>query len=422
MRIFPILYNAIWTYLFTPVLPYTILIKDRHKRERLLGPSRFRARSSDNIWIHALSLGEVLSAIPLVHELNREYPEKNIVMSVSTKQGLRIAKQKLETHVSQIFTMPVDFWLLNRRTINQVNPVIFVLVETDIWPGMIHALKSRGITVFLINGRVSPRTFRMYRRFRPISSYMLNMIDLCLMQSELDRKRLIMTGVHPDRVVTTGNIKFDQDVKPMGYDEKWRWLKIFKLNDNEPVLVAGSTHPGEEELILDVFKRLKSNFPQLRLILAPRDINRAEFILNLIARKRLKGTLRSKIDSKNTLLDVIVLDSIGELGRIYGIGTVAFVGGSLVPVGGHNLLEPASFGVPVLFGPHTHNFVAMSDLLISCGGGERVKDAEELYTGISELLADNHKRRTMGKNAVEFVHGNRGALSNVMGYIRRVLS
>lgn len=404
-----------------PILPFIPMLGDSHERRRILGPSIEFLKKKYNIWIHALSLGEVLSAIPLINELRREYPQKDIIMSVSTNQGLRISNERLKQMVSRIITMPVDFWIPIHRLINQIEPEIFILIETDIWPGGLSRLKSKGVPICLVNGRVSPRTFRMYMRFKPISSHILNMFDLCLMQSEIDSIRLIKAGADPDKVITTGNIKFEEDISPMGPEEKKRWAELFSLDTNEPVWVAGSTHPGEEEIILKVFKDLRISYPKLRLIIAPRDVRRAQLILGLVSQMGFRGTLRSKLDHTKKIYDVVVLDTIGELTRIYGIGTLAFVGGSLVPIGGHNLLEPAGLGVPVLFGPHTHNFVAMSQMLISAGGGIRVHNEKELLECMLELLGDHGKRNIMGQSGVRFVSSNRGALERVMRYIKKVL-
>ncbi|MFQ5904057.1 MAG: 3-deoxy-D-manno-octulosonic acid transferase, partial [Candidatus Binatia bacterium] len=304
-----------------------------------------------------------------------------------------------------------------RRMVNIIKPSLFILVETDIWPGLITYLRKRGIKTILVNGRISPRTFRSYWRFRFLTRIMLNSLELCLMQSDLDRDRLLQIGIGTEKVKTVGNIKFDRDWEPMGEEEYKNWLNILNLKFGNDIWVAGSTHHGEENIILDVFGRLRRFFPTLRLIIAPRRVERAEDLKELIMGKGFKFSLKTELPVNGEPYDVLILDTLGELERIYGIAKVSFVGGSLIPIGGHNLLEPASFGKPVLFGPHTHNFVLMSQLLIEAGGGKRVKDGGDLFKAVKELLADPEQSSRMGRKAKEFVETSRGALGRVAEHI-----
>lgn len=411
------IYHFIWTVLAFPILPIATLFKDRHLRERLgLGLPK-GSPSQQSIWIHALSIGEVVSALPLVKSLKERYPANRIVFTVATRQGMKIAHTELSGQVHQIITMPLDFWWLNRRIIAHANPKIFILVETDVWPGIIHQLKRRGIRSILINGRISPRTFRSYKRFRLAARFMLNGLETCLMQSDLDRARLIEIGIKPGRVQTIGNIKFDRDWELMADAERARWFRSLGILMNRIPWVVGSTHEGEEVYILDAFKGLHQKFPDLFLILAPRNIERVEEIRNFAAARGLTVNLRSDPRERANNCDVLILNTIGELGRVYGIGEISFVGGSLVPIGGHNLLEPASFGQPVLFGPHTHNFVLMSQLLLEAGGGLRITDVQDLIKTMTDLLSDPKKRHQMGRRAMRFVEMNRGALNRVLANI-----
>ena len=371
-----------------------------------------------SVWIHALSVGEVLSAIPLVKAVGLQYPEKDIVFTVTTEQGKEIARKELRGKVRALLTMPLDFWWSIRRVVNFIRPSLFILVETDIWPGLISYLKKRGTKTILINGRISPRTFRYYRRFRPLARRIFSAMDLCMMQSDLDRERLLQIGVEEQKVKTVGNIKFDRDWVPMGEEEYENLLNTLNLESENDIWVAGSTHPGEEEIILDAFGRLRRFFPFLRLIIAPRRVERAEDINRLVVDKGSKSVLKTQISVKDEPYEVLILDTIGELERIYGIAKISFVGGTLTPVGGHNLLEPASFGRPVLFGPHTDNFVLMSQLLIEAGGGRRVRDGEDLFETVKALLSDPEKSNSMGRKAKKFVETSRGALGRVMENIK----
>lgn len=371
-----------------------------------------------NIWIHALSVGEVVSALPLVRALGLKYPHKDIVFTVSTERGMAIAQKELKHKVRALLTMPVDSWWCIRRIVHLVRPSIFILVETDIWPALIDYLKRRGIESILVNGRISPRTLRSYRMFPFLTRKMFKPLKLCLMQSDLDRDRLLQAGIDPtEKVRAVGNIKFDRDWVPMSQEERYKWLDLLRLEPENIIWVAGSTHRGEEGVVLEVFKLLRSSFPLLRLVLALRKIEQSDDVLTQARDMGLKAVLRTGLSKNSHPYEVLILDSLGELDRIYGVSKVSFVGGSLVPIGGHNLLEPASFGCPVLFGPHTHNFVLMSELLVEAGGGRRVQDGRDLYEAVKMLVGDAEMCRRMGMSAKEFVEKNRGALDRVVSHI-----
>ncbi|MBN1830572.1 MAG: 3-deoxy-D-manno-octulosonic acid transferase [Deltaproteobacteria bacterium] len=403
-----------------PLIPFA---KGSRIYERLgIGlPSEDRL-SRGSIWIHALSVGEVVSSLPLIRALKRKYPEKDIVVSVTTSQGMEIARNELKAEVKKLITMPIDFWWSIHRMVVFTNPSLFVLVETDIWPGLIFHLKQRGVKAILVNGRISPRTLNRYRSFRAFIRSVLSSFESCLMQSDLDRDRLLEIGLSEDSVKTVGNIKFDRDWMPMCEKEHKQWLDIFSFSTEDALWVAGSTHRGEEDVILDVFLRLRKFFPALRLIIAPREIDRAVEVERIVTGKGLSAILRKDLPLKRKPCDVLILDTLGELGRIYGIAQISFVGGSLEPIGGHNLLEPASFGKPVLFGPYTHNFVQMSQLIVEAGGGRDVADGEALFETMQEILSDPKLSDSMGRRAREFVELNKGALGRVMEYIDNYLT
>ncbi|MDQ1333587.1 MAG: 3-deoxy-D-manno-octulosonic acid transferase [Thermodesulfobacteriota bacterium] len=413
------------------------------------------------IWVHALSVGEVISALPLVDRLSKGFPGRDIVFTATTAAGLSVAREKLDVKVRLIFPMPVDAWWAVRRVVHFVNPSVFVLIETDIWPGLLGGLKRKGIQSILANGRVSPRTFRSYKRAPCVVRKMFDPLDVCLMQSDLDRDRLLMIGVDKSKVITAGNIKFDRQMDAMGEEERQRWLSTLGLEPEDPLWVAGSTHKGEEEVLLDVFKRLSVSFPRLRLILAPRDTGRAGDILAMAGERGFRALLKTQVtkqragcreqsaegraqiqlatpnlqpsvprapcpmrhapSANHSGYDVLVLDTMGELGRIYGVGSVGFVGGSLVPVGGHNLLEPASFGIPVIFGPHTHNFVSMAAALVEAGGGCRVHNDDELTTTLEAFLKDEEMRTRAGARARAFAEENQGAVERVFCQVKRCM-
>ena len=292
-------YHFIWTCLAILGIPLILFAKGSRIRERLgigLPPSGRLRRGS--IWIHALSVGEVVSSLPLIRALKRKYPEKDIVVSVTTSQGMEIARNELDAEVKTLITMPIDFWWFIRRMVVFTNPSLFVLVETDIWPGLIFHLKERGVKAVLVNGRISPRTLTRYRCFRTFIRSVLGSFESCLMQSDLDRDRLLEIGLSEDNVKTVGNIKFDRDWTPMDEKERRKWLDTLNFSPEDLLWVAGSTHRGEEEIILNVFLRLRKSFPALCLIIAPREIDRAGEVERLISGKGLRAILRKDLPHK----------------------------------------------------------------------------------------------------------------------------
>ena len=416
-KILVLLYHFFWTLVFIFWIPIVLLIRKKRFLERLALNLPPPAQEGGNIWIHALSVGEVVSAIPLVKALSLKYPARDIFFTVTTSKGMAIARSELGGKVRALLTIPLDFWWCTRRIISCIRPSIFILVETDIWPGLIHRLRKTGVMSFLVNGRISPRTFRSYRRFRFFTRMMFDRLEMCLMQSDLDSSRLLEIGIAADKVRTVGNIKFDRDWTPMSQEERQKLLKLLNLELDDLVWVAGSTHQGEEEALLSVYKRLHTYFPAIRLILAPRKIGQSGEIQRIAQGMGLKAILKTHLPNRGERYQVLILNTLGELGRIYGLGEVSFVGGSLVPIGGHNLLEPAIFGCPVLFGPFTHNFVLMAESLVEAGGGLRVKDGNELYEAMVALLGDAVMRKRVGRHAKDFVEKNQGALERVLSHI-----
>jgi len=400
------------------LLPFISFFRKARISERLGLDVHPASSEKKSIWIHALSVGEVISAIPLVRAVKTRYPSLPVIFTVKTAQGMEVAQRELHNEVECLLPMPVDFWWSYSRLFRRVNPALFLYVEGDIWPGLLSYMFKKGVKVFLVNGRISPRTFRSYMRFSPFVRSLLKKFELCLMQSEIDRDRLVEIGLPPKNVKNTGNIKFDKPWRVMEEDELNQWLNRLNLRQEKIVWVAGSTHEGEDLVVLETYKRLKGDFPDLVLIIAPRRIEAAEYVCKLSEDSGFSTAFRSRLKLDNSPdYDVLILDTIGELDRIYGLARISFVGGSMVPVGGHNLLEPASFGHPVLFGKHTHNFQMLSEGLLESGGGLRIKDGEDLFQKIKMLLLDKEFANAMGGKARQFVVKNNGAVDRVLEHI-----
>jgi 3-deoxy-D-manno-octulosonic-acid transferase len=430
-----ILYHLVATLIFIIFFPVFYLLKNRDRfKERLgLNLPDLDQPAAGRLWIHALSVGEVLSAIPLIEALKRKYPSKEMVLSVTTATGLDIARKKLKGHVDHLLPMPLDFWWSVRRMIKKINPIIFILVETDIWPGLISLLKKRGVKTILVNGRLSPHSEKSYRKWKFLIKRVLQMLELFLMQTELDKYRILKGGLYPDKVRVTGNIKFDRAWRPLDDKERNKWLKLLNLKSGL-IWVAGSTHHPEEKIIFNVFSELLKSFPNISLIIGPREANRFDDVYHLARDRGLRVIRKTQLPVEPTTTvspvsqaralragkqkyNVFILNTLGELGQIYGLADIAFVGGSLATVGGHNLLEPAFFGIPVLFGPYTYNFTTMSELMIKHRAGKMVANESELLNVMLELLAQQSKRDEIGRRAKVFVEQNQGALRRVMGIL-----
>ncbi|HDR14734.1 MAG TPA: 3-deoxy-D-manno-octulosonic acid transferase [Desulfobacteraceae bacterium] len=405
-----LLYNLLWSLVLLVCLPAALLSGDSRFRGRFGLSVPGVPRKDRPVWVHALSVGEVYSALPLVKKIKGDCPETPVVFTATTRKGMAVAEKILSGYVDGLYYMPLDAWWSVERFVRFINPAVFVLVESDVWPYILDYTGRRGIKRLLVNGRVSPRTFRKYRMFPFASRRLFRGFDLCLMQSDLDLGRLTAVGVDSARVEVGGNIKFDRSVKPMDPQERTGWLDLLGFGALDPVIVAGSTHPGEEEILTRAFSAVRKQSPHARLIIAPRNIERAAEIESIAVRMNFTVVQRSRLPTAGEP-DVVVVDTIGELGRLYGLATVGFVGGSLVEIGGHNPLEPAALGCPVLFGPYMHNFDAMARMLVEAGAGVAIANEAELIASLLNFLSDGLLRNETGNSALRFVETNRGAVS-----------
>jgi len=363
-------------------------------------------------WIHAVSVGEASAAVPLVEAIARRWPQLSIVMTTVTPTGARIVTERVGRLVTHRY-FPVDLPGPVRRALDAVRPRFFIGLETELWPNFFRALASRGIPVMIVNGRISDRSFRRYRLVRGLMTRMLSRVTVFGMQSEEDARRIIALGALPERVVVTGTLKADLPAQPGGRDPIWERA----LGDTRLVLIAGSTHPGEETAVLDAYQRLRARFPNVRLVLAPRHPSRADEVERLVRELGLPAVRRSALSGPADGQAVIILDTIGELADLYEIADVVFVGGSLVPTGGHNMLEPAQRRKPVLFGPHTGNFRESAELLLAAGGAVVVKDALDLAREAERLLEDGPARCAMGEAAFAAVSTRQGAVARTLTLI-----
>jgi 3-deoxy-D-manno-octulosonic-acid transferase len=412
----------------SPVILLILLAKQRCRRgmPQRLGWVRSEPAAPEAtqplIWVHAVSLGEVVAAVPLVRRLHTRHADYRLIVTTVTETGREAVEQRL-AGVAEHRYVPLDFPWVVSNVVEQWRPALFICVETELWPNLLRILSRRGVPVVLVNGRLSSQSYRGYRFIRPLMKHMLACVTFCLMQSSRDAERITNLGAPADRVICTGNIKFDQPVSHLDKIDA-QPLRHLLLRDEEELFVAGSTHPGEEEQLLGCYRTLLQNYPDLVLLLAPRHIERAAQVEAAaiaqgfaVVRRSLSA---SSVPPKGPR--VILLDTRGELATVYRYAVVAFVGGTLVPIGGHNLLEPAIWGKPVFFGPYTDHCAEIADLLLRADGGRQATDGAALATQMAAVLDDRPSLEQMGRAAQQVVLENRGALEHTLDVITRLLT
>jgi 3-deoxy-D-manno-octulosonic-acid transferase len=370
-------------------------------------------------WIHAVSVGESAAAVPLVEGIRQRWPELGIVVSTITPTGARIVGERLGGIATHRY-FPIDLPGPVRRALDAARPRFFIAIETELWPNFLRALARRRIPAMIANGRISDRSFRRYRLVRGLMRHVLGNVSVFAMQTEEDARRIIALGAPPSRVLVTGNLK--RDLLPVAAgDDSAAWRERLRLGAAARLWIAGSTHRGEETVVLDAFLHARTRCPDLALLLAPRHPERAGEVEELIRERGLPAVRRSRLPADAPPDAVVILDTVGELAALYALAEVVFVGGSLVPIGGHNVLEPAMRGKPVLVGPHMSNFREGAELLQRSGGGLVVKDGPELERELARLLEDRDLGRRMGEAARQAFAGRQGAVSATLDLVGRHL-
>ncbi len=392
-------------------------------------PPRFRSGSAAQdrplIWLHAVSVGEVLAVTRLVQELETALPDFAVAISTTTRTGQALARERFGA--DRVFYCPLDLPWAIHSWLNVLEPRLLILAETEFWPNLLHECFRRGIPVAVVNARISDRSWPRYRMFRAFWRPLLSQLCRVLAQSQTDADRLLALGCNPDRVSVAGNLKFD--VRAFQESEATRLLK--SMSGGLRFVVAGSTLEGEESALIEEWPRLLANDPQLVLVLAPRHPERFNAVAALLDKSGALWTRRSSCRSDSLATarasralrpgEMVLLDTIGELASVYSLATVAFVGGSLVPAGGHNPLEPAQFGVPIVMGPHYANFAAITDSLREANA-LRIAEREDLATVLIQLLTDRAAAEAMGERAKHVFDTQAGATGRCVEAIRRLLA
>lgn len=374
------------------------------------------------LWVHAVSVGETRAAVPLLKRLKSLYPEHLLVLSNVTETGHQIARDLREVDLCLFF--PFDLSWVVQRVLRQVHPDAVIIVETEIWPNFIHGASRAGIPVILVNGRISDRSFPRYRLARKLIAPILDQIDAFCMQTELDAERIVAMGARSERVSVTGNLKFDMQVHPVDSAERERLRGAFRLPEEAVIWVAGSTHAGEEEIVTGVYRDLVASGESLFLILVPRHPERCRPVREMLAGQGLGVGLRSALEERPAPFapgDILLVDTLGEMLTFYALADLVFVGGSLVPVGGHNVLEASIMEKPVVFGSYMHNFKEISSLLLNEGAGLMVNDRLELLGAMRQLLGDAARRTAMGRAGAGLLERNAGATDKTIAVIDRLV-
>jgi 3-deoxy-D-manno-octulosonic-acid transferase len=370
------------------------------------------------IWVHAVSVGEVQAAEPLIRALLEQRPEFSILVTTVTPTGSARVVETFGLDVVHVYA-PYDLPDAVARFFERVRPELAIVMETELWPNLFHACQSRQIPLLLVNARLSDKSSRGYQRIRGLVAQTLAAVTRIATQGEQDAERFIALGADPERVTVTGNLKFEQRIPP-SLLERAEVLRR-EWGAGRPVWIAGSTHEGEDELVLDAFRQVRKAFPECLLVIVPRHPERFGGVTELCRQRGLGIRLRSERQPCTVDTQVFIGDTMGELLLFYAASDVAFVGGSLVHHGGHNLLEPAALGIPVVTGPQVFNFTDICQLLVTAGACEQVDSVTGLERTVREWLGDANTRHRVGEQGRKVVEKNRGALAGVLVMINNQL-
>lgn len=411
--------------LYCPVYAFRMKVLRREGlelKQRLGFGLSVRDSARPCVWIHAVSVGEILSVQNFVGRLRARHPEWDICVSTHTSSGMRIAREKF-TRADRIFFIPIDIPWVVKRVFRAVDPQVLVLAESEFWPNLLREAARRGTRVLVVNGRVSRHSHKKYLKVRPLIRKVFRNVDRFLVQTDLDKIRLEELGVPVDKIGVAGNLKSEVHLSPVGDDQRDTLRANLGIPKDCRVVVAGSTRKGEEDMILRAFRRVRDSKAMLRLILAPRHVQRTGELLKAVQEAGLTSMCRTAIPKDGRLSsdwDVLILDTIGELARFYALSDTAFVGGSLVAWGGHNILEPAFYAKPVYFGPHMDNFSYLADSFVR-GGGARIVENEDDLAGMFQA-AGSPDSAEMGCRARKCLEALPGATDRTIGAVESLVN
>lgn len=411
------LYNIITILLVIFLMPYFLYrtIREKGFWGRIVQSFGFlpenaldKVARKNCIWIHASSVGEVVATSPIIKEFRREFPDTPILLSVVTNTGYMMANRIIKDAQSIIY-FPLDLPYLPDRLVKKIKPRVFLPVETELWPNFLKATRKYNIPVMMVNGRISDKSVKRYKYMFSILEDMIGTVKTFAMQSEIDASYIIRLGADEKLVTVTGNTKFDQDYTNVSEEEKIALTKAFHLTGAKGIFLAGSTHKGEEEAVISAFLDVKNNHLCEKLIIAPRSILRKEEIGKICEEHNLSYVYRTEIDNATSDYDVLILDTIGELGKVYSLGDVCYIGGSLISHGGHNVLEPAAHGKAIIVGSNMFNFKDTHALFKKEGAIITVEDKAGLKKAVFDLFNNEEKRKALEEKTLNIVLKNKGA-------------
>ncbi len=428
-----LLYSFLLTLGFVLLLPKFALDALRNGkyvtglRQRLGDIPKVESDGRPIIWLHCVSVGEAQAALALVRRLKQTFPNHAPVISTTTVTGPRLAQTIFKSQAAAVFYFPIDWAWTVRRVLRRIDPAAIFIMETELWPNLFRAARNGNTPIVLLNGRISDKSFRRYRRIRPFISRVLNDLTLATMQSEQDALRIHELGLANDRIVTVGNLKFDSVGSATDPELTNQIGMRFGFADGRPLFVAASTHDPEEAVILNAFRAVRQSYPNLRLLVAPRHPERFAEVATLLGDSEFSTARRATPAKRDdAAADIVLLDSIGELGAVFTLADIAFVGGSIAPHGGHNVIEPAAHGICTITGPHTSNFGAITKAMLAEGAllqlSDTLEPAAELARVLQELLSDTKRRAEIGDRASAVCRNNRGATNRTLELISSILS
>jgi 3-deoxy-D-manno-octulosonic-acid transferase len=429
-------YSLLLTIGFVVLLPRFAIDALRNRKyvtglgQRLGNIPDFSRAHRRLIWLHCVSVGETEAARPFVRALRKNFPSYQLVISTTTVTGQQVARRAFADDAAGIFYFPIDWAWVIRRVLNKLQPQAVLIMETELWPNLMRECQRRSIATAIINGRISEKSFGRYRMIRSFMTRILRNLSVAAMQSEPDALRIRELGMSPERILVTGNLKFDSAANQSDSVLAAALRERFRLTKDQQLIVAASTHAPEEEIVLAAFQRIKQSFrgEPIRLLVAPRHPERFAEVAGLIEATGLTWARRSTpLNNADASCDVILLDSIGELRAVFSLAEIAFIGGSIAAHGGHNVLEPAVNGVCVITGAHTGNFAAITKALLAEDALVQLRDVssaeavKELATVASELLQDESRRRQIGQRAMSVCERNRGATERSLAIVADLL-
>jgi len=425
-----IVYNLLFPIVFLFMLPKFLsrMLKRggyfQHFEQRIghFGhKTKAQLREERRVWVHAVSVGEIYVALRFIKAYREAYPETFFALSTTTSTGHAIARKEIDPR-DVLFYFPVDLPVVIKKVLRIINPLRLILVEGEFWPNLIRLADKQGIPISLINGRMSERSYKGYRKLKSLTADVLHCINPICVQGEVDAERMIGIGAPAENVHIMGTVKFDvAERNPKGEKVAQDIMRRIGVPDDAVVLLGGSTWPGEEAVLCDLYKKLRQDHPELFLVIVPRHVERAEELVQCFEEHNLSFVRRSQLDDVQRLAkpDVLFIDTTGELKNFYSVADIIFVGKSLMEHGGQNPIEPAMFGKVIVVGPNMENFPAVMPVFLKNEAITQVGDAEALEAAIAGLLANEARRAALGARAVQVVEENRGMIHKTIQRLGR---